>query len=281
MPRRFYPVTIRSFAAFKRWLTHLTTLAELISQGDRDPIDPNVIKCDCCGDDMEAGLLYNGHWDPLNEMVEMPCCGLDVLLSCVKSTCGPPERCPRCPACFFQLLHWDCDEEPETLEEWLDKLEVVDVKTMDEEDRCCAICHEDFGGADTVEVEKREDGATETTQEGVKGQDEGSVIQAEEIPEHPVRVKRCNHIFGNRCLENWMSPPPEGGNSNTCPSCRGVLMPDDGESDEEWDEESDEESDDESDDESDGWLTVHQGFSDDWEPLDGNTFRAVLRVLAD
>ena len=138
-------------------------------------------------------------------------------------------------------------EKQDSLKKWLNGLEVVDVKTMDEEDRCCAICHEDFCGGDAADIEQQKDGAIETTKGGKKGEDGVSKIDEKEMQEHPVRVKPCNHIFGKECLKSWLSPGPEGGNSETCPTCRATIF-------------SRQAAEDDSDWE-DGWFSVPLVFS--------------------
>ena len=134
----------------------------------------------------------------------------------------------------MRLLRWA--RRPQSIERWLDGLEVVEVQTIDQEDRCCAICHEDLADKAAVDTEPRAD--------------EVFVIEEDDVldPEHPLRVAPCNHIFGNRCLKTWLSPGPEGVNSNTCPICRQVIFDRHDEEDEEgW--------------EGQGWPTVHRGFS--------------------
>ena len=168
-------------------------------------------------------------------MLQLPC-NCRCLKWCLESLLGPEARGEECPGCGVRLLQWE--EKQDTLKQYLESLEVVDVMTMDEEDRCCSICHEEFAGVDAVDTQQHEVGAIETTQEGE------ALEIAERIEEHPVRVKPCNHIFGHDCLKTWLTPGPEGGNSDSCPSCRGVIF-------------SREKTE---DDEGEGWFTDHTDF---------------------
>lgn len=243
MPRRdlplsAYPVTLQTSAAFDHWLDTLPKLSNR-----RMPIDPTILKCDCCGQQEQS--LNNTVWYPINRRLLLPC-GCKCLHWCLERCLGPETRGESCPACDVRLLRWE--KKQSTTERWLNGMEVVDVKTIDEEDRFCGICHEDFGHGDAVGIEQREDEAIDMTQEGENGKDEVSEIDEEEGQECPIRLKPCNHIFGNRCLKTWLTPGPEGGNSNSCPACRQILF-------------LRETVEDEGDWEGDGWLTVHQGFS--------------------
>ncbi|KAH3984965.1 hypothetical protein HBI40_039650 [Parastagonospora nodorum] len=41
------------------------------------------------------------------------------------------------------------------------------------------------------------------------------------IPESPVRISPCNHIFGSTCLHSWF----KNSTSNRCPECNTTLFP--------------------------------------------------------
>lgn len=48
-----------------------------------------------------------------------------------------------------------------------------------------------------------------------------TVIDTEPIPETPVRLHPCNHIFGSTCLETWFRTTV----ANHCPLCNHILFP--------------------------------------------------------
>ena len=220
-----------------------------------DEMDYFDMKCDCCGEQEQS--LSNTAWLPLSPRLQLPC-GCRCLRWCLERILGPESRGESCPACGFRLLRWE--KKPSAAERCLNGMEVVDVKTMDEEDRFCGICLQDFGHGDEVGIEEREDEAIDMAQGGESGKIEVSEIDEEQGQERPMRLKPCNHIFGNRCIKNWLTPGPEGGNSNSCPACRQVLFPretveDEGYGEEELGVDLDGNWEDY------GWLTLHQGFS--------------------
>ncbi|PMD22979.1 hypothetical protein NA56DRAFT_81552 [Hyaloscypha hepaticicola] len=63
----------------------------------------------------------------------------------------------------------------------------VSLENLDDDDRNCAICKDEFG-----------------------------VVFQDKKSEHPVRTP-CGHVIGSECLTIWLS------NHNTCPSCRAIL----------------------------------------------------------
>lgn len=67
-------------------------------------------------------------------------------------------------------------------------LEKVDIKTLSEDKRVCAICYNDFGV-------KTPDGDVEVA----------------------LRLPKCKHVFGDVCLKKWLE------DSDTCPFCRDKL----------------------------------------------------------
>ena len=46
---------------------------------------------------------------------------------------------------------------------------------------------------------------------------------AHELCKDPSRLP-CGHVFGRECLLIWLKPAPEGGNGNSCPTCRKKLF---------------------------------------------------------
>ncbi|CAK7200519.1 hypothetical protein SEUCBS139899_003215 [Sporothrix eucalyptigena] len=72
--------------------------------------------------------------------------------------------------------------------EALSSLQSVSIDSLDEDERTCNICYNDFGIAAP----------------------EGHV-------EQPVRLPRCKHVFGDRCIRTWLQE-----NAN-CPYCRDKL----------------------------------------------------------
>lgn len=96
----------------------------------------------------------------------------------------------------------------------LTKLEPVDVETLDANDRACTICREEFHASDDFR-----------------------------LAHAPVKMI-CGHIFGGRCIQNWLDPlcywaTPETGQKSgheiardlrkwgntSCPTCRRVFFP--------------------------------------------------------
>ncbi|KIH89613.1 hypothetical protein SPBR_07243 [Sporothrix brasiliensis 5110] len=64
----------------------------------------------------------------------------------------------------------------------------VKIDDLEEDDRMCIICYNDFG-----------------------------VCAPEGIVEHPLRMPKCNHVFGHHCIRRWLVQ------HNTCPYCRGRI----------------------------------------------------------
>ncbi|CAK7273112.1 hypothetical protein SEPCBS57363_005487 [Sporothrix epigloea] len=69
-------------------------------------------------------------------------------------------------------------------------MEVVQIDSLDEDDKMCVICYNDFGTS---------------TPEG--------------YTEYPLRLPKCKHIFGDRCIKTWLK------DSDNCPYCRDKLAP--------------------------------------------------------
>ncbi|RDW78149.1 hypothetical protein BP5796_06001 [Coleophoma crateriformis] len=67
-------------------------------------------------------------------------------------------------------------------------LEKVDLKELGETDRTCIICYNDFG-----------------------------VANPEGVTENPLRLPKCQHVFGNVCIKKWFE------DSDSCPYCRDKL----------------------------------------------------------
>ncbi|KAL6887913.1 hypothetical protein GGI43DRAFT_426042 [Trichoderma evansii] len=67
-------------------------------------------------------------------------------------------------------------------------LQSVKIEDLPEKDRTCVICYNDFG------VE---------TPEGIK--------------ESPLRLPKCKHVFGDKCIKRWFEE------SDSCPYCRDKL----------------------------------------------------------
>lgn len=108
----------------------------------------------------------------------------------------------KCPDCFFQLFR------PWNFGDWLGVLEPVDITTLKEEDHCCSMCREKYAEA----IPLNDYNIT------------AGIEKPEHILESPTYLP-CGHIFGNHCLEMWLSPASEGGgNGNSCPMCRRRLF---------------------------------------------------------
>lgn len=71
----------------------------------------------------------------------------------------------------------------------MQSLQTVAVDDLPEGDRCCSICYNPFG------------------EEGPEG-----------ITETPLRLPRCEHVFGDHCIRRWLTE------SDKCPYCR-VKVP--------------------------------------------------------
>lgn len=72
--------------------------------------------------------------------------------------------------------------------EALAALERVDLKDLKESDKVCTICYNDIG-----------------------------VENPDGVVESPIRLPRCKHIFGEKCIKKWFQ------DSDTCPYCRDKL----------------------------------------------------------
>ena len=71
----------------------------------------------------------------------------------------------------------------------------------------CSICHESLQSKDT-NTHDDSDWSTMTITEILQQQKERI------IPETPVRLITCGHIFGESCITDWLTT------ANTCPTCR-------------------------------------------------------------
>ncbi|KAL3424792.1 c3h4 type zinc finger protein [Phlyctema vagabunda] len=67
-------------------------------------------------------------------------------------------------------------------------LEKVDMNTLTDADRTCIICYNDF-----------------------------NIQNPEGIMEFPLRLPKCKHVFGDKCIKKWFQ------DSDTCPYCRDKL----------------------------------------------------------
>lgn len=70
----------------------------------------------------------------------------------------------------------------------LASLQSVDIESLAEKDRMCIICYNDFGVA---------------TPEGIN--------------EAPLRLPKCQHVFGDHCIKKWFEE------SDSCPYCRDKV----------------------------------------------------------
>lgn len=68
------------------------------------------------------------------------------------------------------------------------QLQSVDMSTLEESEKCCVICYNDFG-----------------------------VPNPEGINEAPLRLPNCKHIFGDHCIKKWFEE------SDSCPYCRDKV----------------------------------------------------------
>ena len=84
-------------------------------------------------------------------------------------------------------------------EGWFNALPFVNIETLATDDRNCGICRVEYSLSSS------------------------DIGDQEDPPEKPVRLA-CGHVFGELCLKEWLSPAPQGGNSNSCPTCRQQLF---------------------------------------------------------
>ena len=87
-----------------------------------------------------------------------------------------------------------------SFEEWFNALPFADIETLNKDDQNCGICRLEYSYSSSSNISDQED-----------------------PPEKPVLLP-CGHVFGQHCLKTWLSPAPEGGNSNACPMCRHKLF---------------------------------------------------------
>ena len=84
-----------------------------------------------------------------------------------------------------------------TFEAWFNAFPSVALETLAIENQNCGICRVDYSPF--------------------------SVNRHPEDPvEQPVRLP-CGHVFGQICLKEWLSPPPQGFDKKKCPTCRFRL----------------------------------------------------------
>jgi len=71
----------------------------------------------------------------------------------------------------------------------LDALEKLNINDL--EDKCCPICYDEIG-----------------------------IQNADGVVEQPIRLPKCKHVFGDKCLDTWFKE------NDTCPYCRDKLPSD-------------------------------------------------------
>ena len=86
-----------------------------------------------------------------------------------------------------------------TFEAWFNRLPTVDIETLNEDDKNCSICREEYSSSSSTKDPQQEDRV-----------------------EKPISLP-CGHFFGDQCLKEWLAPAPEGFGNNTCPTCRSQL----------------------------------------------------------
>ncbi|KAE9381741.1 hypothetical protein N431DRAFT_440567 [Stipitochalara longipes BDJ] len=72
--------------------------------------------------------------------------------------------------------------------EALASLEIVKLEDLEENGRTCIICYNEFG-----------------------------ISNPEGITENPIRLPKCKHVFGDKCIKKWFE------DSDSCPYCRDKL----------------------------------------------------------
>jgi hypothetical protein len=101
-----------------------------------------------------------------------------------------PAAMSRTPGAWPESIHIQRDRGPKRAsQKFIDGLPKVDVSSLDEDDRTCSICYDEYG---VVRPE------------------------AEEPAEDPVKMP-CGHVFGKLCITTWLEE------HCTCPACRHKL----------------------------------------------------------
>ncbi|KAG8159218.1 hypothetical protein KVR01_010879 [Diaporthe batatas] len=87
-----------------------------------------------------------------------------------------------------QLLRGQMSNKRVASQRAIKALQNVDIEGLPENERTCVICYNDFG-----------------------------VLSPEGVTEHPLRLPKCKHVFGNHCILKWF------GDADSCPYCRDKL----------------------------------------------------------
>ena len=170
--------------------------------------EPNAEERACVGCDKPCTDSSSNPSKPADQIIQLPCgcrfhrCCIAGALETATPRFGPSARCPFCLHFFFKPF----------IESWLEKLQPIEKDTLKEEDRCCGICFQAYGGGATSKDPIFDQ---PSSAERIKG-----LVEAE----HPIKLPNCVHVFGNECIRRWFSPKPQGGNGNTCPACRQIQF---------------------------------------------------------
>ncbi|KAI3398315.1 hypothetical protein diail_9538 [Diaporthe ilicicola] len=87
-----------------------------------------------------------------------------------------------------QLLRGQMSNKRVASQKAIKALQNVEIETLPENERTCVICYNDFG-----------------------------VASPEGVNEHPLRLPKCKHVFGNHCILKWFE------DADSCPYCRDKL----------------------------------------------------------
>lgn len=87
-----------------------------------------------------------------------------------------------------QLLRGQMSNKRVASQRAIKTLQNVDIEGLPENERTCVICYNDFG-----------------------------VPSPEGVSEHPLRLPKCKHVFGNHCILKWFE------DADSCPYCRDKL----------------------------------------------------------
>ena len=97
----------------------------------------------------------------------------------------------RPPGAWPESMYIQRDRGPKRAsQKFIDSLPKVEISSLDEEDRTCSICYDEYGVARP---------------------------EAEEPAEDPVKMP-CGHVFGKLCITTWLEE------HCTCPACRHKLL---------------------------------------------------------
>ena len=201
-----YPLPHSQKENLDAWLDTLTDVTSINS--------PNTRQTDCAFCEVAAysygpDPLPSNVRDPGESIIRLPC-GCQIHRGCAIEMVHPEEygsnECVLCRSQIFeksdQTEESDDIEEFDDIEDFINSLRRPSISSMQEKDldNECSICRGEYNVPNT---EDPDDPTAEI--------------------EYPVQLS-CNHIFGNKCLNHWLSLAED--EDPTCPTCRReVIIP--------------------------------------------------------